>query len=109
MHGWYRYPFYPFLAIAIAVFFKEHFNKNYLVTAVSFVVIGLSMFASSWGRVFGFSYPVFRTYLVAVAFGALPAIFPKLADKKVFRWTNLVLVLLILMLSIWTVLVYNEQ
>ena len=109
MHGWYRYPFYPFLAIAIAAFFKEYFNKNYFVTALSFVVVGLSMFAGSWGRILGFSYPVFRTYLVAVAVGALPAIFPKLAGKKVFQWVNLALVLLILILSIWTVLVYNEQ
>ena len=108
-HGWYRYPFYPFLTIAIAVFFKEYLNKNYLVTAVSFVVIGLSMFASSWGRVLGFSYPVFRTYLAAVAIGTLPAIFPKLADKKIFQWINHALILLILMLSIWTVLIYNEQ
>ena len=108
-HGWYRYPFYPFLVIAIAVFLKEYLNKNYLVTAMSFVVIGLSMFAGSWGRVLGFSYPVFRTYLVAVACGAMPAIFPKLANKKIFRMINIALCVEIVLLTIWTVLVYNEQ
>lgn len=109
MHGWYRFPFYPFLAIAIAVFWKEYFNKNYLATALSFVVIGLSMFAGSWGKVLGFSYPVFRTYLITVAIGAFPALFPTLANKKVFRWINYLLLVSIVLLSIWTVIVYNEQ
>ncbi len=109
MHGWYRYPFYPFLAIAIAVFFKEYWNRNYVVTAISYVVIGLSMFAGSWGRVFGFSYPVFRTYLALIAFNALPAVFPKLADKKIFRWTNRIVLVLIILLSFWTIIAYNEQ
>jgi len=109
MHGWYRFPFYPFLAISIAVFFKEHFNKNYLTTAVSFVIIGLSMFAGSWGKILGFSYPVFRTYLITVAIGALPALFPKFINKKVFRWINYVLLVDIVLLSIWTVIMYNEQ
>ncbi len=109
MHGWYRYPFYPFLSIAIAVFFKEYVNKNYIVTALSFVVIGLSMFAGSWGRVFGFSYPVFRTYLVMVACGALPAVFPKLAKKKPFLWINRFLLAFVVLLTLWTVIGYNEQ
>ena len=109
MHGWYRFPFYPFLAIAIAVFFKEHFNKNYLATALSFVVIGLSMFAGSWGKILGFSYPVFRTYLITVAIGALPALFTKLANKKVFRRINYLLLVGIVLLSIWTVVAYSEQ
>ena len=109
LHGWYRYPFYPFLAIAIAVFFREYFNKNYLATAMSFVLIGLSMFADSWGRVLGFSYPVFRTYLVAIATGAMPGIFPKLGDKKIFKWVNIMICLVIILLSIWTIIVYNEQ
>ena len=27
-HGWYRYPFYPFLIISIALFIKEYFTKK---------------------------------------------------------------------------------
>lgn len=108
-HGWYRYPLYPFLAISLAVFFKEYFNKNYIATALSFIVVGLSMFASSWENILGFSYPVFRTYLIAVGIGALPGIFPKLQTKKLFRFINYVIVASIVLLSVWTVLVYNEQ
>lgn len=109
LHGWYRYPFYPFLIIAIAVFLKEYFNKNYLVTAIFFVLTGLSMLAGGWGRSLGFSYPVFRTYLAVVATGALPGIFPKLEKKKIFQLINIGLLLLIILLSVWTVIGYNEQ
>jgi len=109
MHGWYRYPFYPFLAIAIAVFFKEHFNKNYLATALSFVVIGLSMFAGSWGRVFGFSYPVFRTYLAVVAAGAIPMIIHNRKLEKISQCINYCLIMVLLCLTIWTIVAYNEQ
>jgi len=109
LHGWYRYPFYPFLTIATAVFLKEFFNKNYLVTALFFITTGLSMFAGSWGKVLGFSYPVFRTYLAMIAIGALPGIFPKLEKRKIFRWINIGLFLIVILLSVWTVMGYNEQ
>lgn len=109
LHGWYRYPFYPFLAIATAVFIKEYLNVNYLVTAVFYVVVGLSMFAESWGRTYGFSYPVFRIYLMTVACSALPVIFPKLQNKRAFRWLHGVMVLCIIFLSCWAILLYNEQ
>jgi predicted membrane channel-forming protein YqfA (hemolysin III family) len=67
------------------------------------------MFAEGWGRTLGFSYPVFRMYLVVVVAGALPGIFPKLEKRKVFQWINIGLLLIVILLSIWTVLVYNEQ
>jgi len=109
MHGWYRFPFYPFLAIAIAVFFKEHFNKNYLTTALSFIVIGLSMFAGSWGRIFGFSYPVFRTYLAVVAAGAMPGIIHNKRLEKLSQCINCCLIVVLVCLTIWTIVAYNEQ
>lgn len=108
-HGWYRYPFYPFLAMSLAVFFKEHFNKNYLATALSFIVVGLSMFANSWEKVLGFSYPVFRTYLIAVGIGALPGV---ISDKKIEKFSKVVnycLIICIFCLTIWTIVAYNEQ
>jgi 4-amino-4-deoxy-L-arabinose transferase-like glycosyltransferase len=109
LHGWYRYPFYPFLAIALAVFLHEYFNKKYFVTALFFVVTGLSMFAGSWGKTLGFSFPVFRIYLGVVAVGALPGLFPKLESKKLFPWINIVTLIFIIVLTVCTILVYNEQ
>lgn len=109
LHGWYRYPFYPFLTIATAVFLAEYFNKNYLVSALFYVTTGLSMFGGSWAQAFGFSFPVLRTYLVAMAVGALPALFP---SKKIVRlswFINIGIFLLIILLSCWTVILYNEQ
>jgi 4-amino-4-deoxy-L-arabinose transferase-like glycosyltransferase len=108
-HGWYRYPFYPFLIIAVAVFLIEHLNKNFFTSAIFFVVTGLSMLAESWGKTLGFSYPVFRTYLGSVAVGALPGIFPKLSSKIFFKYVNYALICIIVLLSIWVVIQYNEQ
>lgn len=109
LHGWYRYPFYPFLAIAIAVFLYENFNRNYLSSAVFYIVTGLSMFAESWGKILGFSFPVFRTYLAVVAAGALPGIFPGLKRVTIIRWVNIGILVLITLLSVWTIFTYNEQ
>ena len=109
LHGWYRYPFYPFLAIALAVFLKEYLNRGYFVTALFFIVTGLSVFAESWGKVFGFSYPVFRTYLTVVAVGALPGIYPKLERNRVLRWINYGILFSIILLSLWAAVHYNEQ
>lgn len=109
LHGWYRYPFYPFLVISIAVFLYESFDKKYFAMALFSIVTGLSMFAESWGKILGFSFLIFRTYLGTIAVGALPGIFPKLEQKKVFRWVNIVIFCIIILLSVSTILIYNEQ
>src|SRR3989344_617626 len=62
-HGWYRYPFYPFLAVSIAIFIKDYFNKNLLLTFIFIVLIGVSLLELSWARVFGFSFIVLRLYI----------------------------------------------
>jgi hypothetical protein len=109
LHGWYRYPFNPFLAISIALFLKEYFNRNYLATAIFFLITGLPALSMSWGRVFGFSYPVLRIYLAGVALGALPAVSPGLGKNRAFRFINWVILCIVLLLSIWATVVYNEQ
>jgi hypothetical protein len=109
LHGWYRYPFYPFLAIATAVFLVDCFNRKYMATALYFLIVGLSMFAESWAKVLGFSYPVYRIYIILIAVGTLPSIFPKIEHYKIFHRINMVLLLCIILLSVWTVFVYNEQ
>jgi 4-amino-4-deoxy-L-arabinose transferase-like glycosyltransferase len=109
LHGWYRYPFYPFLAISIAVFLNEYLNRNYFIMATFYLMTGLSMFAESWGKVLGFSYPVFRTYLTTVAIGALPGLFPELKRYKLFQWINIILVCVVILLSVWAIRQYNEQ
>lgn len=109
LHGWYRYPFYPFLAISIALFLKEYLNKNFLASSIFFMITGLSMLAGSWAQVLGFSYPVFRTYIIMVAVGALPGIFPKLKKYKIFHVFNILILCIVIVLSMWTIYLYNEQ
>ncbi|HUD20164.1 MAG TPA: glycosyltransferase family 39 protein [Patescibacteria group bacterium] len=109
LHGWYRYPFYPFLIIATAVFLVDYFNKDYFVSALFYLVTGLSMFAESWGRVLGFSYPVFRTYLVTVGLGALSGVFPSIKYSRILKLLNILVLFVILLLSVWTIIVYTEQ
>lgn len=42
-HGWYRYPFYPFLIIGLAVIAYEYFIKNRILTFAALAVTGLSL------------------------------------------------------------------
>jgi len=109
LHGWYRYPFYPFLILATAGMIDEFVNTNYFLQALFFVVIGASMFAESWGKVLGFSYTVFRSFLILVTFGALPAFFPRLNGKKIYKWLNYGIYSILIVLSLWSVILYNEQ
>lgn len=109
LHGWYRYPFYPFLSIAVAVFLYENFNRNYFATAVFFIITGLSMAAESLGKVSGFSFSLFRSYLGIIAVGALPGIFPGFKRNKIYWWVNFGIHCIIILLSLWTILAYSEQ
>jgi len=109
LHGWYRYPFYPFLAIALAVFLKRFFNSNYFIMAIFFIITGSALLETTWQRLYGFSYPILRSYLLVVAFGALPGLFPSLSGKKLFRWVNWMILLFIILLTLWSSNLYNEQ
>lgn len=108
LHGWYRYPFYPFLAIAIAIFLKENINKNYLATGVLIIIVGLSMLAESWGKVFGFTYTAYRIFLFVSGLSMLPVIYP---DKRVKSCSYVLQCCLIIVvcLSMWSIVRYNEQ
>ncbi len=106
-HGWYRYPFYPFLIISTALFIKEYFNKNYILTFLFLIFTGLSMLELSWTQTFGFSFLVFRGFILLSALSLLPLFFPK--TKKISGYINYFTLAIILVLSMWSVLIYNEQ
>jgi len=106
-HGWYRYPFYPFLIISLALFIKEHFNKNYVLTFLFFIFIGLTLLENTLTPVFGFSFLVFRGFLIFSSLSLLPLFFPK--TKKIIKYTNYLTLGIIIILSIWSTLLYNEQ
>lgn len=106
-HGWYRYPFYPFLVISIALFLKEYFNKNYLLTFLFLIFIGLSMLQLSWAQSLGFSFIVFRSFLVLFGISLAPLFLPK--TKSLSSFTSYLSLVIIFLLSIWSVFKYNEQ
>jgi hypothetical protein len=106
-HGWYRYPFYPFLVISIALFLKEYFTKNYLLTFLFLIFTGLSMLELSWARSVGFSFIVFRSFLLLFGISLAPLFLPK--TEKIAYLSSYLSLAIIFFLNIWSVLKYNEQ
>lgn len=108
-HGWYRYPFYPFLIISIALFIKEYFVKNMLLTFLFLVIVGTSLFANTWEVVFGFSYFIFRISIISWLLVLTPYI-PKFNTKMKFAtqvgygW-----LIIFIFMNVWAVFLYNEQ
>ncbi len=108
-HGWYRYPFYPFLAISIAFFIKDYFNKNLLLTFLFILLVGLSLLELSFKAQFGFSFMFFRLFIIATLVCLIPLFFKNKKLKKLsYRFNELMLIMLF-GLSLWAVFEYNEQ
>lgn len=108
-HGWYRYPFYPFLIISTAVFIKEYFAKNFVLTFLFLVCVGTSLFELTWGAAFGFSYFVFRFLILTWGLILIPQYLPNKFTFKIARLTSYSWLGLYILISVWAVLTYNEQ
>jgi len=105
-HGWYRYPFYPFMVISIVLFLKEYFNKNYLLTFLFLILTGFSMLQLSWAQSLGFSLVVFRSFLILFGISLSPLFFPK--TTKITNIANYMSLVIIFVLNIWAIINYNE-
>jgi 4-amino-4-deoxy-L-arabinose transferase-like glycosyltransferase len=108
-HGWYRYPFYPFLMIALAYTVIQVWRKNYVFTMVLLLITGLPALSHTVGSSIGFSYPVYRGFLLLVAVGALPAVFRNHSLSSASDKANCLTGVLVLMLTVFAALGYNEQ
>lgn len=107
-HGWYRYPFYPFLIVSLAVFIRD-WREKFLASSFLMLGIALSLLAHTWEVVFGFSYSVYRFIVLWFAAGAAPEFVPT-GKMVIFASRNrLVQFALLILLSLWAVLMYNEQ
>ena len=106
-HGWYRYPFYPFMVISIALFLKEYFNKNYLLTFMFLIFTGMSMLQLSWAQSLGFSFLVFRGFLILFGISLAPLFIPGI--KNLSSLTSYLSLVIIFLLNIWSIFKYNEQ
>lgn len=108
-HGWYRYPFYPFLAISLAIFIKDYFNKNPILTFLFIIFTGLSLLELTFARIFGFSFVVFRLFLFLSAVPLLQLFFKSLRLRKISTSLNYLMLFIIFCLNVWTIYLYNEQ
>ncbi len=108
-HGWYRYPFYPFLAISIALFIKEYFAKNWVLTFLFLVFVGTTLMNLVWTPKFGFSYPIFRLSIISWALVLVPLY---ISDKKIILFGKIVSyswLIILIMMSIRAIIYYNEM
>ena len=108
-HGWYRYPFYPFLTISLAAMAKELFNRDWIPTFFFLLFTGLSMLANVWAPLLGFSYVIYRLYILLCGVGLVPAVWPNTRASKIIRRVNYVTLLVVMCLTVWSLLSYTEQ
>jgi 4-amino-4-deoxy-L-arabinose transferase-like glycosyltransferase len=108
-HGWYRYPFYPFLVIAIALFIRDHFVRNPVLTFIFLTFVGTALFHNTWAETFGFSYPVFRLAIIGWSMVLLPLfIYAKNINKGV-KVVSYFWILILIFMNIWSILIFNDK
>lgn len=103
-HGWYRYPFYPFLLISSAVIIREELRKVSFVSMLLILIVGLALLENTWQNLFGFSYIVYRLFILL---GTVPIIYYLWRNKSSSRLIPSWFVVFI-MLNIVSVLIYIE-
>lgn len=108
-HGWYRYPFYPLLIISTALFIREYFAKNLILTFAFLIWVGTALLGLTWEVVFGFSYMIFRIAIVTWGLTLAPLFFKGKKWIKLSRVLSYGWFIILILLNIWAVLLYNEQ
>lgn len=94
-HGWYRYPFYPFLIISSAVVLAEEYRNISLRTMFFLLLVGLSLLNNTWQIILGFSLLVYRLFIITAGVSVLlPLWFDKLNKKFFFVFWMIILILL---------------
>ena len=108
-HGWYRYPFYPFLIISVAIFLKEYFVKNWVLSFMFLVLVGTTLFQNTWAQSFGFSYFIFRILIIGWGLSLVPLFLPFKPLMKISKFASYSWFAIFIILNIWSVMLYNEQ
>lgn len=67
------------------------------------------MLAESWGKVLGFSYTVYRIFLLLSGVSLLPIFYSHKRVKSSAYVLQYFLLIIVVCLTIWSAFVYNEQ
>ncbi|KKR25023.1 MAG: hypothetical protein UT56_C0004G0002 [Candidatus Levybacteria bacterium GW2011_GWB1_39_7] len=108
-HGWYRYPFYPFLIISIALFIKEYLARNFLYTFLFLVIVGTGQLELTWKVTFGFSYPIFRLAIFSWGLVLIPLYLSNKKTLKMGKVVSYAWFFIFILMNIWAVMIYNEM
>lgn len=104
-HGWYRYPFYPFLLISLSVILFEEIKKISFISLLFIFIVGLALLENTWQVSFGFSFLVYRLFILV---GVLSVIIP-LWKIKIFKSSPvLIWILIFVALNVWSIFSYIE-
>ena len=108
-HGWYRYPFYPFFIISVAIFVRNYFVRNPVLSFMFLVLVGTTLFQNAWAVTFGFSYFIFRLLIIGWGLSLIPLFLPFKPLIRISKFASYSWFVIFIALNIWTVILYNEQ
>lgn len=113
LKGWYRFPFYPFLAWAIAVGFLENLKKPRFLYSFFFIALaGLASLITGTGERF-FGPLQVKLYQILFPLALAPFLFNELKENTALKKLAQVILLLIFILIIWfnirTILFFQDQ
>lgn len=102
-HGWYRFPFYPFLLISLALILREELFKPTLRIVLFLFIVGLSLLYNTWQQSFGFSLLVYRLSIIIWSIPILTLISPSRKINVLSKIIIVISIMLFVILSIFSV------
>lgn len=106
-HGWYRYPFYPFFLISSAVVLEHERKKLSFLTLFFIFIVGLPLLQNVWKEVFGFSFIIYRAFILITTVPIFYFIWKNKKDRIpqlfLFFWITVFIIF-----NIFSVIVYIE-
>ncbi len=103
-HGWYAYPFYPFLALASGKLVSEMIDRSSVLAIVFLFTAGLSAIELAYFNFFGFSPLLFRILLLLFFLPFLPCLFKIKRTELLLRPLLIFYLLIIFFLNVVSVL-----
>lgn len=107
-HGWYRYPFYPFLLISLAIILKEEFVKPTLRFVIFLFLVGLSLLFNTWQQSFGFSLIIYRISILILSIPILSLLISSKRLNKFSKYISLFFLAFFIILNIFAVINFHD-